>query len=449
MPRSRRGLRITLSAKLSRELLHAFPKRRGFRLVACGILRAEEHFAHRVVVVGAAFEAGLRGAPERRLRAALVVDHDVATEERIGVGLAAEAARDDARMDRVDRDVGMTSVKFGDEPEVSKLAAAVRVADATTVLVFEIGRAFADAHVDVAREHDDALQLWKEARDEQEVAERVDRERNLVALRARLVFPRRDAGVRDEHVDVAPLKSIDRGGDRFQIRKIERHVRRLRVRLLRDHIARFFRALFVARRDDDLGAARGEAAADLAADASVAARHDRELAVEPRRLRAARRLRVLPPNAANHAKRNRGRRRRFAFIEFHRGSPMQVGGSSPHLVPADERPFDGTAPHPSTTSPTPRENKADFGQPRDLQIEVSPPGFRLATHNSGLGGRASGFVQDLLSAFWCRWDSAKGKWLLNGLCSDMFVRGLEMPSNQPSSEFAGESLVCCLSRSSN
>ena len=32
---------------------------------------------------------------------------------------------------------------------------------------------------------------------------------------------------------------------------------------------------------------------------------------------------------------------------------MQVGGSSPHLVPADERPFDGTAPHPSTTSPIP------------------------------------------------------------------------------------------------
>jgi hypothetical protein len=31
----------------------------------------------------------------------------------------------------------------------------------------------------------------------------------------------------------------------------------------------------------------------------------------------------------------------------------QVGGSSPHLVPADERPFDGTAPHPSTTSPMP------------------------------------------------------------------------------------------------
>jgi hypothetical protein len=31
----------------------------------------------------------------------------------------------------------------------------------------------------------------------------------------------------------------------------------------------------------------------------------------------------------------------------------QVGGSSPHLVPADERPFDGTAPHPSTTSPIP------------------------------------------------------------------------------------------------
>ena len=34
---------------------------------------------------------------------------------------------------------------------------------------------------------------------------------------------------------------------------------------------------------------------------------------------------------------------------------VQVGGSSPHLVPADERPFDGTAFHPGTTSPIPEK----------------------------------------------------------------------------------------------
>jgi len=51
-----------------------------------------------------------------------------------------------------------------------------------------------------------------------------------------------------------------------------------------------------------------------------------------------------------------------------------------------------TAPHPSTTSPIPGENKADFSQPRDLQIEVSPPGFRLATHDSGLGGSAKSLL---------------------------------------------------------
>src|ERR1017187_1765257 len=64
----------------------------------------------------------------------------------------------------------------------------------------------------------------------------------------------------------------------------------------------------------------------------------------------------------------------------------QVGGSRPHLVPADERPFDGTAPHPSTTSPIPSSR---WGRLRlVVKTDLSPRESRGQTRPARLSRRA-------------------------------------------------------------
>jgi hypothetical protein len=63
--------------------------------------------------------------------------------------------------------------------------------------------------------------------------------------------------------------------------------------------------------------------------------------------------------------------------------------SRPHLVPADERPFDGTAPHPSTTSPIPGwHGLAVYA----IALSQYPECIHLALSSPGLGTAASPLV---------------------------------------------------------